>query len=278
MKCDKCKVGFLSPEILFSDLKKYYSERFTTEKYVKPERLIFLENNSRELLDIINRYSRYKRNAVLLDVGTNIGIFVKEALKNEYEAMGIEPSKAMADYANNLGIPIIRSTIEDFNPKKTFDIITIFHTLEHLAEPIEVLNKLKSIQNKNGLLIIEVPNIESYMAKKDGISWKFIAYEHIFYFSPKTISVVLSNLGYKIVSIKKRNSELTTMNIRKLMRYFLGGSLSRDRFTPKVESADNDTQFKSGSNLFKKIVRKILISAIKIFGREDHILVIAQKI
>ena len=279
LKCNSCNVVFLAPNILSGDLEKYYSERFAAEKYVSPERLAFLENNSKELLNIVEKFSSSKRNPALLDIGSNIGVFVKEAIKKGYDAVGIEPSKAMFRYATNLGVPMVSSTIEEFNPEKTFDIITIFHTLEHLANPIEVLSKLKSVHNQNGFLILEVPNIESYMAKKDGISWKFIAYEHIFYFSPETISDILQGLGYKIVSIKRRNNELSIMSIRKLMRYFLGPYLNRNRFVPKAEFVDVYNQFEARKdNLFKTFVRKILISVIKILGRQDHILVVAQKL
>lgn len=278
LECNKCRIVFLSPDILLNNLEKYYSERFIAGKYTSLERSAFLENNSKELLNFIDRYTRPQRNISLLDIGANIGFFVKEAVKRGYDAVGVEPSKNMATYAKSLGIPIIETTIDKFNPQKSFDIITIFHVLEHLDNPTEVLNKLKSIHSENGFLVLEVPNIESYIAKKDELSWRFIALEHIFYFSPKTISAILQKLGYKIVRIKKRNNELGIMSIRKLIRYFWGRSLNRNRFIQKSEFSDNYNQFEPRGNLFKKFVRKVLISAIKLFGREDHILIIAQKL
>lgn len=279
LKCKNCEVVFQSPKILYNypdGLEKYYSERFISPKYTSENRIKFLKKNSAEILKILNKYIGNPKGLKLLDIGANIGVFVNEAIKRGYEAVGIEPSKNLVSYAEGIGIPIFESTVEKFNPRGDFEIITMFHVLEHLSSPIGVLKKLNSIHKKKGFLIIEVPNIKSYMAKKDGISWKFIAYEHIFYFSPKTISDILKNLGYKIMLVKKRNFELKYLNIRKLAEYLWGRPSNRNRFIKKVELPDDPFKFSQGS-LFKRIVKKLILLAIKILGRKDHILIIAQK-
>lgn len=271
LKCSDCGIVFLAPEMTMANPGDYYSERFTAEKYTDENTQRFLRENSRELLKIIEKV---RTQGSLLDIGTNIGILVDEANRSGYQAIGIEPSRNLVLKAEELGIPVTESTIESFNSSKTFDLITMFHVFEHLAEPLRALEKIKSIQVDGGLLIVEVPNIESYLAKKDGVFWKFIAREHLFYFSDKSLSRILEMAGYKILLTKKRNFELNRLNIRKLIRYFAGKRLAKDRFFIKKESQAVVFIKDSSSKL---LIRKILLFLINLLGRQDHILVIAKK-
>jgi len=271
LKCQDCGIIFLASEMAMKDTEDYYSKRFINHKYTSESTKLYLRKNSREVLNIIKKF---RPNGNLLDIGTNIGIFVEEANKQGYVAVGIEPSKTLSAEAARLGIPVIESTIEKFDPKNTFDVITMLHVLEHLQDPLEVLKKIRSLQSDDGLLVLEVPNIESYLGEKDGIFWKFIALEHLFYFSERNISGILKRAGYKVLVIKKRNFELNRLNIRKLIRYFIGKKLTRDRFFNKKESLAAGLL---NECLLKSVVRKFLIFFIHILGREDRILIIAQK-
>lgn len=272
LKCSNCGIIFLAPEMTMKNPGDYYSERFGADKYTNEDTKKFLRENSRELVKIIQKI---RTQGNLLDIGTNIGIFVDEANRSGYWAVGIEPSKNLAAKAKELGIPVTESTIENFNSGRTFDLITMFHVLEHLSEPLKSIEKIKSMQVSGSLLIIEVPNIESYQAKKDGIFWKFMALEHLFYFSDKTLSRILQKAGYKIIQIKKRNFELNRLNIRKLVRYFVGKKLLKDRFFIKKESqADMFVK----DSILKSLLRKILLFLISLMGRQDHILIIAEKL
>ena len=272
LKCSDCGIVFLAPEMTMANPGDYYSERFRADKYTDEDTKKFLCEDSRELLKIIEKI---RTQGNLLDIGASIGMFVDEANKHGYEAMGIEPSKNLVAKARELSIPVTESTIEEFNTNRNFNLITMFHVFEHLAEPLKALDKIRSIQSDRGLLIIEVPNIESYLAKKDGIFWKFIALEHLFYFSDKTLSRVLENAGYKIVLTKKRNFELNRLNIRKLIGYFIGKKLAKDRFFVKKES-QTDAFVKD--SISKLLIRKLLLFLISLLGREDHVLIIAQKL
>jgi len=272
LKCKNCGIIFLSPALVMEKPGDYYSDRFVAEKYTNESTKRSLRDNSRVALALIKEF---KPKGSLLDIGTNIGMFVDEANKGGYKAMGIEPSRNLVIQAKQLAIPVISSTIEKFQPDTAFDIITMFHVLEHITEPLKALGRIDSMQAANGLLVLEVPNIESYMAKKDGISWKFIALEHLFYFSPKSISKFLDKAGYKIMKIKKRNFELNQLSIGKLLKYIAGARSDRNRFFVKNESGEKILPVDRA--LLKKIARKLLLFLIKLLGREDHILIIARK-
>ena len=95
----------------------------------------------------------------LLDVGTGIGQFLAFA-RDDFEVTGTEVSKSAIGIANKkYGLDIHNGTIEELDFKgKKFDIITVFHVLEHVRDPVSLIKKCRGLLKENGFLIIAVPN------------------------------------------------------------------------------------------------------------------------
>jgi len=104
---------------------------------------------------------RYKRGVSLLDVGAGKGEAVYLASKLGFKASGIEPSVQACSYASQrFGISIYNGFYENFSSdmSEKFQVITMFHVLEHVQEPRLLLNSLKDRMDPEGVLYIEVPN------------------------------------------------------------------------------------------------------------------------
>ena len=101
----------------------------------------------------------------LLEIGSHEGLFLREAQKAGFEILGIEPNLYVADYAIKNGLTTITGSFEESFEKvkdKKFDVVALFHTLEHMPDYLENFKKIKTLIKPDGYLIIEVPNRESY--------------------------------------------------------------------------------------------------------------------
>lgn len=129
----------------------------------------------------------------LLDVGAGGGEFTYLSNKLGFISEGIEPNLGYSSYARNeYDINIQTGHLADVN--KNFDLITMFHALEHIPNPIKTFQKLYKLLNKDGIVFIEVPNIETNDASPNNIYFK----AHIHYFSSSTLTSAASKYFEKI--------------------------------------------------------------------------------
>jgi 2-polyprenyl-3-methyl-5-hydroxy-6-metoxy-1,4-benzoquinol methylase len=99
----------------------------------------------------------------MLDVGTGGGEFAYLLKSLGHNIQGIEPNKGYGEYsAAEYGLQLQHGFIQDgeFEPE-SFDLITIWHVLEHTEDPFFVINKLRSLLKVDGILVVEVPNMEA---------------------------------------------------------------------------------------------------------------------
>jgi len=159
----------------------------------------------------ISRIKKYKKEGRLLDVGCNLGIFVKEAQKAGFDAYGIDPSR----YAIKEGEKLFRLSGKLLHgslttisfPENYFDIVTLIHSLEHIHNLNFVLKKIYSILKKDGILLIEVPNFNSLWRKLLGERWYgFYFQQHVWQFTSKSLQSILKRHKFSILKIDTRHS------------------------------------------------------------------------
>lgn len=275
-QCRRCFTGFLDPSIVSYEPDSYYQAAHNYAEILdQPGRLERIRRTARSVMRIIRDYGD-SGHRTLLDVGAHTGSLVQEALRVGFDASGIEPNASVVARAQEQGIPLTQGSLRDLPQEKSFDIITMFHVLEHVQDPVAMLRNVQGHLNPGGFFIVEVPNFDSYLARKDGPGWKFVALEHLFYFTQRGLTDLLSQEGFSVIRHIKRNDELQDLNIRKLLHYFTGPGLKRNRLVMKsdVHASHGDLQKES---LVKKLVKRVLIAAIGLLGREDHILLITRK-
>lgn len=134
-----------------------------------------------------------------LDIGSSSGEFVYRLHTLGFQAKGIEPHQGYATYARNmLGIDINNGTLQHCLASEalgSFDLISMFHVLEHLSEPVAALRTIGEKLKSEGLLYIEVPNAMRLCSPK----YMFFK-AHTLYFTGNTLRSLLEKSGFKVVS------------------------------------------------------------------------------
>lgn len=187
------------------------SEYYNSEDYISHT------DNKRNLLEIVYHKVReisLKRKLKLmnsfesgtksiLDIGCGTGDFLEIALNDNWQVTGIEPNDSARQIAN---AKTNNSVFETEHLSKlipnSFDVITLWHVLEHLPNLETQIPLLKSLLKPNGTLIIAVPNYKSYDAQYYKNFWA--AYDvprHLWHFSKTSISKLFKNENMKLVKV-----------------------------------------------------------------------------
>ena len=148
-------------------------------------------------LKLINTQSQKGK---LLDIGAGTGDFLVVAKKDGWETIGVEPSEKAKAIAISKGVDFVEklSDIES----NTFDVITMWHVLEHVPNLDDYLVELKRLLKPSGTIIIAVPNFKSFDANYYGKFWA--AYDvprHIWHFSKTAIDKLFSEKEMKLTQV-----------------------------------------------------------------------------
>ncbi|MDG2432089.1 class I SAM-dependent methyltransferase [Flavobacterium sp.] len=193
-----------SPQPSLDNLGKYYesedyishtdSRRSLFEKAYHFVKNIALKNK----LQLIN--SEQVSKGRLLDIGAGTGDFLTVAKENSWETVGIEPSERAKAIAVSKGISFVESTNELADA--SFDVISMWHVLEHVPDLDYQIKELKRLLKPTGTLIVAVPNFKSFDAKHYGAFWA--AYDvpiHFWHFSKKAIKVLFEKENMKLEKV-----------------------------------------------------------------------------
>jgi len=154
-------------------------------------------------LKLINSFDRDEKN--ILDVGCGTGEFLLTCRNNNWNVVGVEPNKKAQNLANSKlktsDAELIFSDINEVSNKQ-FDVITLWHVLEHVPNLEGYISTLKSLLKPNGVLVIAVPNFNSYDALHYKQFWAaFDVPRHLWHFSKKSIQVLVERQNMKVVKI-----------------------------------------------------------------------------
>ena len=221
--CEDCGMLFRNPLMSDLELKRYYEKDYL-EKYkryspiheeVKQESYEVIKSRKR---NYFKRYFNFlTKNRInfqgkrVLDIGCGDGWFLA-VLKEEgaLNCVGIEPAK---QHCNDIAriqefdIEVLNGCVRDFSPEQLgkFDLITMIGVLEHLSAPIADLKVIKSFMSDNSYLYIythhEAPNLTTDIKKR-------ISLVHQLYFTSKTIRILFKKLGFRIIDIKTRYTNM----------------------------------------------------------------------
>lgn len=153
----------------------------------------------RKKVKLINSFSDSSKK--LLDIGCGTGDFLQEAKNKGWDAKGVEPNKDARTIANSKTNNQIFDVNELLSFKEnSFDVITLWHVLEHLPKLNEQLDLFKKLLKQNGALIIAVPNHKSFDASYYKSFWA--AYDvprHLWHFSQASIKNLFQRRGMEVV-------------------------------------------------------------------------------
>jgi len=204
---------FTSPKPKEEDLSKYYdsdayiSHTDSTKSLIDKIYQIVKNYTIAKKVELINSFQSEEKE--ILDIGCGTGDFLEVSKSNGWKVVGIEPN----DKAKNVAVKKVNlakaevsrfyKNIEDLIDKKgnqQFDIITMWHVLEHVYDLEDYISKLEKLLKPNGRLIIAVPNYKSYDATYYREFWA--AYDvprHLWHFSQKSITKLFGMKNMKLV-------------------------------------------------------------------------------
>ncbi len=138
----------------------------------------------------------------LLEVGVARGDFLAESRRAGFAGLGIEPEPSSAAEAQRRsGVDVLVGWAEEVElPPDSFDVVCLWHVIEHIPRPRSVLEALRRSLRPGGLLFCEVPNTGSKMAQAQGDRWDYLDPEHhVGFYDPSTLRLALESAGYDAV-------------------------------------------------------------------------------
>ncbi|MGE0589082.1 MAG: class I SAM-dependent methyltransferase [Cyclobacteriaceae bacterium] len=203
-KCNQCNFHLTNPRPTQQSIGKYYlSEDYISHTGTSKSifDFIYLKARQNALSWKEGIISKKKSAGILLDFGSGTGEFLQHMSKVGWNVSGVEPSELARKKANEL-LGATRVTQSLSLPDRSQDVITLWHVLEHLHDPNQILTLLKTTLKKDGLIFVAVPNVESADAEKYKQYWA--AYDvprHLWHFSKSTMKALLNQNGFKLDEI-----------------------------------------------------------------------------
>ncbi len=141
----------------------------------------------------------------LLEVGCATGFLLEEARRRGWDVAGVELSEFASGYARErLGLPVVTGTLRQaLFPDGHFGAAVLDDVLEHFADPLSELAELRRVLAPGGVALFHTPNADSPWHRLMGKHWVHTKPgEHLFYFTPATVSSLLQRSGFEVASAR----------------------------------------------------------------------------
>ena len=208
-KCDTCQLTRTSPVLEQTELCSYYS----TDYYGSSDKKFnsFIESwtiwsNNRLANQILNSTGitniPLDQSARIMDIGCGRANLLKAFNRKGCQCFGVERS----DFQDDPSLENITIYKQDFLDipieENSFDIVVIWHVLEHLTDPAATLKKVQQILKPGGSLVVAVPNFGSLQSKLFGKHWFHLDLpRHTYHFTRQSLLAVLDKSGFKTKSL-----------------------------------------------------------------------------
>ncbi|MBL7132256.1 MAG: class I SAM-dependent methyltransferase [Candidatus Omnitrophica bacterium] len=218
VRCRECGLIYVNPRLKEPE-KIYWGPK---EGYLKEAELIF-EGKQKSHRDVsylcdLKKIEKIKPTGNFLDVGTNMGMFLRNARNRGWRLFGIEPSPALSEIAREkFALNIYTGFLhENEFPDNFFDVVTMTDVFEHITKPQEMLKDIHRIIKQDALLFIKVPyanfNLLKYSLYKkilhrfcfsqDIFRDIFDSREHVIHYTKETIVKMLDKGGFKVNAVE----------------------------------------------------------------------------
>ncbi len=160
----------------------------------------------------------------LLEIGCAAGFFLDEARARGWSPTGVEVSRFAATFARDeLGLDVVCGNVADGNfADREFEAGAILNTLEHLRDPLAALRELWRVLRPGSPLLVAVPNLESLSSRLMGSRWfEFKPREHLYYFTPETLAVMLAAAGFRVASTRSTTVSISLGYLAERAGYYL---------------------------------------------------------
>jgi 2-polyprenyl-3-methyl-5-hydroxy-6-metoxy-1,4-benzoquinol methylase len=208
VQCSHCQLVYVTPRLRADVLPHVYGESYWRSPspksrgyadYVGDEALYLTTYEKR--FRLVNRFAPTPGRA--LDIGCAAGFFLKVLSRHGWQVDGVELSPEIARHAQEVygfdQVHVGELGTSSFEPD-SFDLITCWDLVEHVPDPIRLLQKARSLLKADGYLIIETQNVDSRFARLLGRRWQHYKHlEHLYHFSASTLRLLLKKSGLDLV-------------------------------------------------------------------------------
>lgn len=268
VRCPDCGLKYVNPRPAQSEIWKYYAETFMAGNAE------FTEEDMDRMRFIAAPLLKRKPGGSALDIGCGSGRLLYYLKNIGWEVHGVEPrAEGAKQAAEKLGPVIFHGRAEDADFQEgSFDAVTMVHVLEHIYHPFDLLVNIRRFLKPDGVLMAEVPNIESFEARVFAKRWAPVdAPRHLFHFSPRTLEAIIKKAGYSNIKIT-HGSEYKgkIMSMSESLRYVLEDAGIK-KHSPKALTSKEAVAAKSGAqqkgNPIKQLVHSGERTAFDLTGR-----------
>ena len=235
VECEACSIRTTTP---FPD-KKIIGNYYSSDDYISHDDKVsgifdsiyglvrtYQLNKKKKL---IGKYFN-KSNGKILDIGCGAGDFLQYMKENHWNINGVDTSNKARKIANKkLNIKVMDPK-DWINNKDKYDVITCWHSLEHVHEPWVYLDKIKKSLTVDGFLIVALPNYQSTDAKIYKEFWA--AYDtprHLYHFTIKSMNKTIKPHGLNIESIYRMNFDpfyVSMLSAKHMGKSFMSGLIN----------------------------------------------------
>ncbi|MGA2351902.1 MAG: methyltransferase domain-containing protein [Terracidiphilus sp.] len=188
LRCDSCGLGKTDP--MPSDLAPYYANYHGGRHGVTARHCV------KRRMSIVDSSTHKQKPGTLLDFGCGDGTFLLAAQKRGWTVQGTELSPHAA---RQRGLDVV-TEIREIPDTTVFDCVTLWHSLEHLSDPMSALRSIRSHLSPTGILLIAVPDIDGIQAKLFGRRWYHLDVpRHLYHYSSSSLSALLQSTGFSPV-------------------------------------------------------------------------------
>ena len=195
--CKTCR-SLYCPYTPWYTSERYYVDYYTHHGLDEPPIV------ARRLSEITAGFSRYRRTNRLLDVGCGAGSLLQAARDNGWTASGIDVSASSVDYVRKLGFEVFHGELNKVQlPGEHFDVITAAEIMEHLFDPVTVVQEVHRLLRPGGLFWMTTPHCRSLGARVLRLDWRLVSPpEHLQLFSIAGLRRLLMRAGFRKVELQ----------------------------------------------------------------------------
>jgi 2-polyprenyl-3-methyl-5-hydroxy-6-metoxy-1,4-benzoquinol methylase len=205
-KCTNCDLLFTNPRPSqeeigpYYDFPEYYSHQDNSKNLTQ---WIYQKVRDYSISKKVQLIEEFEEPGRLLDYGCGTAEFLNEARINLWKVQGIEPNEKARTQANKKLGGKVYETIDDLKKDTTFDVITLFHVLEHIHELRKTIKKVLNHLKSNGYIIIAIPNHESWDGKFYSKHWAgWDVPRHLYHFNLKAIKQFQEEFELSLIDTK----------------------------------------------------------------------------
>lgn len=206
IRCTSCHFLMTSPRPFDKDLGKYYSsENYISHSDTAKGLINKLYHVVRgvTLKKKISLINDYFNKPALLDIGSGAGHFLNACIQNGFDAKGVEPDDlSRARTKKQFGIEVFDEAALDKMTSSSFDVITMWHVLEHVGALDTRIQQIFRLLKPEGIAIIALPNCSSHDAAYYQNYWAgYDVPRHLWHFTPLTLNNLMQKFGFKTFKI-----------------------------------------------------------------------------